>query len=322
MNVLYIALGYRCSHRCICCPVGDRAKEAPEPSASEIIGVIDEAVRNRQINSVILSGGEPTMHPGFRQILEYCVGRGLSVDLLSNGESLCNVETAQKLLGGLLLGSMHMTTAIHSVEESVHDRVTGVPGSRMRTAQGIKNVMDLGIPVVVKHIISSWNYREMRAFTDYALREFGPGIYLTFCGMDYSGMSEDNVSKAAVSFREIGPYLEQALDRIQELRKEFGAFPRAWVSDLPLCCVDPYYWGSFDSASRGMIAQNSLPGLTEQGLRSEIRPETDCDIFFEECTKCIVSEVCPGAWRTAYSYFGEDAVKSVKPFIGSHIEQE
>ncbi len=311
MNSMYIALGYRCNHRCLFCPCGKNKAVTLAAPISEILSAIENGVSKQNVTHITISGGEPTLHPDFRTILEFCVDRNMEIGILSNGENFYRTDNVERYFGGLPAKAIHVTTAIHSDLEELHEKVTRVAGSFSRTVSGLKNVMSIGIPVTVKQVISRWNYQRLPNFVDFVFREYGQGISLTFCGMDFCGMQPEQIHEVASSFFDIGSCLEMALDLVISLREKYRAFPFVTVADLPLCCADPYYWGFFTKSSRCALAQYSAPNSDENKVFSNYNVVNDCDTFFKACGDCSVSELCPGAWRTAYEYFGEEAVRPI-----------
>lgn len=311
MNSMYLALGYRCNHHCYFCPCGNREEKTPAASTDELIAAIRQGIDARQVTHITLSGGEPTLHPGFHDILAYCLENRLAVGILSNGDTFHSVESVHRYFDEVPPGNLQITTALHSHQAALHNRVTGKADSFQNTVEGLLNVMSLHIPVTLKQVISAWNYRDLPDFVDFAYRTFGPGVSLTLCGMDFCGMPEKWAREVAVPFLEMGPYLEEALELVGELRKAANAFPLVTVADLPLCCVDPCYWRYFTKVSRNTLSQYSAPRDDGGSVSAEISIINDCDTFFRACSECGVQALCPGVWRTASRLFGESAVRPV-----------
>ena len=81
-----------CNHRCIfCCNVwkGQKAVKRPfersELTTEEWKAVIDVLV-DLGVDTVIITGGEPTLHKGFVEIVRHCVSKKLTVEVITNGE--------------------------------------------------------------------------------------------------------------------------------------------------------------------------------------------------------------------------------------------
>ncbi len=313
MNSMYLAVGYNCNHHCFFCPCGNRTEKTPAASTEELINAIEHGIREKQITHITLSGGEPTLHPGFHEILKYCLQEKLQVGLLSNGDTFHSMHNVHRFFDGLPTGQLQITTALHSHISTLHNKVTRKSDSFQNTVQGILNVMSLGIPITVKQVISKWNYQGLPAFVDYVYSTFGPQASLTLCGMDFCGMTDDMASHVAVSYPIIGKYLENALDLVNDLRNRYSAFPTVTIADLPLCCVDPYYWGYFVKVSRNILSQYSAPRDQDGDVTTNTEIANDCGVFFDACMHCCVSDLCPGVWRTASRILGESAVHAVNP---------
>ena len=312
MNSMYLALGYNCNHNCFFCPCVGKDDMVKEADLEQIIFAIDSGINDKNIKYITLSGGEPTLHKNFHQILEYCVSKKINTTILSNGDTLHKVENIHKYFDGINTEYFSVTTAIHSINTEVHDKVTGRNGSHYRTVSGLKNLIPMHISFTVKQVISKWNYKELPEFINFIFSEYGSFASITLCGMDFCGMNEDKIDEVGIGYREIGSYLEKALDNVLFIRKQFGGFPQVTVADLPLCSVDPYYWGFFAKVSRGMLSKYSAPTKSNGNLFSCDGVVNDCDVYFRECKSCCVSNFCPGVWNSAYNYFGDNAVKAYK----------
>ena len=315
MASMYLALGYLCNHRCFFCPCGEKNGLTPFGEKAQLLHAIDMGIRDRGIDHITLSGGEPTLHPDFHHILKYCVDHGLQVSVLSNGDSLADKDRTAALFEDVDPRSVSVTTAIHSDLPSIHERVTDVPGSFPRTVQGLLNLVHLGIPVTVKQVISRWNYDRLPDFVDFVYKSYGPFVSLTLCGMDFCGMTEEQIARIAVDYPTMGSSLERALDFVISLRQQFGAFPQVTVADLPLCSVDPFYWGFFTNVSRSCLSQYSAPERKTGAVNLHTEVENDCNIYFRACEGCCVADQCPGVWHSAYRYFGESVAKRILPYV-------
>lgn len=320
MATMYLALGYLCNHRCFFCPCGEKSELPNFAPKGQLIKAIEIGIYKQHIDQITLSGGEPTLHPDFHDILRFCVERGLRVTILSNGDSLGDMENAQKLFGDIDRHAVSVTTAIHSDLMEWHEKVTGTPGSYRRTMQGLLNLISMGFRVTVKQVISRWNYQRLPDFVEFLYGTLGPGVCLTLCGMDLCGMDTNHIAEVAVDYLTIQPELEQALDTVISLRKRFHAFPQVTVADLPLCCADPYYWGFFTKVSRGQLSLYSAPEDKSGSVGQHAQVENDCSIYFNACKDCCVADSCPGVWYTAYQYFGEATARSISPYTEGNAQ--
>ncbi len=127
-----------------------RGQHFPWP---RLLSVLNEAYES-DIQSIELSGGEPTLHPNFAEILEYTLGHFGAVALLTNGtritgdiSDLLNEHRDRVLVQIDLDGP----TALE------HEDLRGVPGSFGQATSAIARLSERGIPVRVAMSLHSGN---------------------------------------------------------------------------------------------------------------------------------------------------------------------
>jgi radical SAM protein with 4Fe4S-binding SPASM domain len=152
-----IELTANCNLRCIYCyrDAGPSHKEyLPGDLLIRILGDLEKY----GLQSVELTGGEPLLHPEFKQIFNYCVDHFLRVVLLSNG-CLINQNITD------LLGS-HKEKVIVQVDidgnsPNTHDRIRGVPGSFIKTTNAVRLLAKAGVKTRVAMNVTKTNLDEI-----------------------------------------------------------------------------------------------------------------------------------------------------------------
>ncbi|MEV0277749.1 radical SAM protein [Streptomyces sp. NPDC050610] len=112
------------------------------------------------IRTVQLIGGEPTVHPHWRDFAELALSLGREVEIYTN---LYRVRDQWwDLFGrpGVTLG-----TSFYSDDPAEHDRITGRPGSHARTRAHIREALarGIGLRVGIVHILPEQRIEEARA---------------------------------------------------------------------------------------------------------------------------------------------------------------
>ncbi|MEU9609881.1 radical SAM/SPASM domain-containing protein [Streptomyces sp. NPDC048057] len=112
------------------------------------------------IPRVQLIGGEPTVHPQWRSFTGHALSLGLGVQVYSN---LFNVawswwETFER-------DGVTLATSYYSDTPDEHDKITGKPGSYLRTRGNIEEALRRGIPLYVGivDVLDGQRVREARA---------------------------------------------------------------------------------------------------------------------------------------------------------------
>jgi radical SAM protein with 4Fe4S-binding SPASM domain len=121
----------------------------------EIRGVIDQ-LRELGTLFICLSGGEPTMHPKFLEILRYINEKRMCSELFTNGVMID--RTMARELKGLKI--FHIGVTMYGATPQTHDMITGVPGSFERTLTAATLLKENGLYVVFKFIMMHLNRHE------------------------------------------------------------------------------------------------------------------------------------------------------------------
>jgi radical SAM protein with 4Fe4S-binding SPASM domain len=80
-----ISLGYSCNISCDCCFVGGMKEYFPKFISLENFKKAIKWLKKQDINHVCLTGGEPTTHPQFDEIIKICKEKNIIVNIITNG---------------------------------------------------------------------------------------------------------------------------------------------------------------------------------------------------------------------------------------------
>jgi len=132
-----LTLTLHCDNRCPFCPQA-HLEMLFVPSA-EVLRHL-ERIR-RTSDSVVLTGGEPTLHPQFFAVLERCRELGFQrVGVITNGRRCSKLAFARKLLAG---GVNDVAVSVNSHRAQVQDAMSGVKGAFEETWRGLANLSAL-----------------------------------------------------------------------------------------------------------------------------------------------------------------------------------
>lgn len=147
-----LELTYRCNERCIHCYIDDPSRAAQELRFEDYRRGLDE-LRDMGCMSVLLTGGEPTLHPDFLKIAEYAREKRFLVDIYTNGLSLDD-----GLLDRLIaLKPNSISFSFYGGTAAVHDRITGIPGSFERSLRTMMMCRCAGIDTYIKTVVMKQN---------------------------------------------------------------------------------------------------------------------------------------------------------------------
>jgi len=128
---LSLMITTKCNSRCKYCLYEDKTLILP---FDKIVNLVDEA-EALGIQSVTITGGEPTLHPDFFRIIDHVTSKNLPIGLISNGFNL-DKEKIKRLLDYRIV---YPWTSVDSYEKNIHDSMRG-EGSYDKALNFIKEI--------------------------------------------------------------------------------------------------------------------------------------------------------------------------------------
>jgi radical SAM protein with 4Fe4S-binding SPASM domain len=167
------------------------------------------------LEKVILSGGEPTLHPEFESIVSGLEVRCFDYAIFTNGRwpnpgHLITILRASTHFSGFLV-------SLHGVDAASHEAFTGISGSYHETLDNIQKARTAGLPIGLSTVITQQNLNSLREFPQLALElgareiSFNRFLYTPHRHLKYAG----HIRPTTV------PQLRDAIRQIEELRKKY-----------------------------------------------------------------------------------------------------
>lgn len=168
----WVRLTRRCNNRCLFCHDSVRQDGSLVPF-EEVSRDILEGPR-RGASRLVLSGGEPTLHPRFTEAVEAGARAGYRwLQAISNGRMFAYERfTARAVAAGL----HEVTVSVHGHTPELHDHLVGARGAFAQSIRGIKNLVSAGRVVSIDVVVTRLNAPHLAAilkfFTAFGLRQF------------------------------------------------------------------------------------------------------------------------------------------------------
>jgi radical SAM protein with 4Fe4S-binding SPASM domain len=157
---------FRCNLDCVHCyvnqPVADRAARERELTTARLLSLVDE-IAEAGCLSLLLTGGEVLVRPDFPEVYLHALRRGLRVTVFTNGTMV--TDRLADLFAEYRPAGVEIT--LYGITRETYEKVTRVPGSFARCLDGIRKLLDRGVPLKLKAMALTWNVDEvprMRAF--------------------------------------------------------------------------------------------------------------------------------------------------------------
>lgn len=125
-------------------------------SKDEIFDLVDE-LKEINVTSIYLTGGEPTMMPYFNEIVEYINLQGINLVMATNGFNISsNISSIKKNIS-------HQAGVFVSLDGvgMIHDEFRGIEGAFDKTVNSIKMLVSNKIPTRISTVVWKKNIMQL-----------------------------------------------------------------------------------------------------------------------------------------------------------------
>jgi MoaA/NifB/PqqE/SkfB family radical SAM enzyme len=286
-NIGYIQVVRHCNHVCGFCS----NPTTPYTHDFESMKVLVDDFVARGYFGVILTGGEPTLHPELPRITAYASGRGLHVRLITNGTRLADPGFARELAtAGLRLAHV----SIYSVDPQVEARLRGTADTLDKAFAAIDQAHAHGIEVNVNCVINRLNADHLDANIRHFIAQHPHVRHFVWNNLDPS------MGRAEVNQAQFTPRLadfELSLFRAMRLLHRTGRTFR--VEKVPLCFMTDFAWASTETRKIVKGEERIVHFLDD---KQTVR-QTDWEhIYGDACHVCSLRSICGGLFDRGGGY--------------------
>lgn len=264
----------QCNSNCIMCPDSVKLRTRPnEVTRENLLEQISEI--NPEAEHVDITGGEPTLlKKQLPELIEAVFRQAPDAEvlMLSNGRSFAAGGYTERF-SAFAHRRLKIEIPIHGDCAELHDRIAGCPESFVQTRAGIHHLLEAGVEVGIRIVVSRLNYSRLNELIRFISREFPEIKYVNLMGMEVLGNAWKNREQVWIEFDEVKDSLQQAVEQCFAC----GIIPSLY--NYPLCLFDRKYWYCY---------RNSISDY-------KIR-------YFEECEKCTEKSRCGGFFASTYRY--------------------
>lgn len=158
-KLVFLELTPACNNQCYGCLNVFKSNRNQTPLlVPDWIKIIDNI--SPSVQFLKITGGEPTLHPDFEQIISYISMSGFQFTLLTNGRW----ENPQRLLTflGKVSGFKGFLISLHGKDCSAHEGFSGVVGSFTETINNIKLAKMYGFKVSTSSVLTQFNHKDIK----------------------------------------------------------------------------------------------------------------------------------------------------------------
>ena len=305
LNAIQFELTSRCNERCIHCYIPNGKKNVGKDMPVEkVFSLIDEFAEMGGLH-ITLSGGEVFVHKDIIPIIEYCREKDMMISILSNLIALRDEQIPFIKNANISL----LQTSLYSMDPDVHDMITTVKGSQVKTKVAIEKLVAADIPVQISCPVMKANYKgytdvlqyaqslRCKAQTDFimmAQSDFDTSNLANRISLEETEVLLRNIIKWDIDYKEHTLKQKSVAEEIEYDIERYARQPLcgAGIND---CCVtengDVYPCSGWQAMVCGNVYRQSLREIWESSPQfAKIRAVTQGD--FPDCLKCEARNYC------------------------------
>jgi len=286
-NLGYIQVTRICNQHCLFCsnPENDRTLDLAE--AEEQI----DQLKTAGYEGVILTGGEPTMHPRLGEIVTRAHESGLHVRLITNGQLTADIELLEKLQSR---GLDHVHVSLHSARAKVQAYLTSNPDSYPKIRKTFENIGKLGLTCDVNTVMCAQNADHLDETVKTIIGEFPFVRHFVWNNIDPNMNRVEQNPHTVAKLADLELSLYRAVDILESGGRTYR------IERLPLCYMADFAHASTETRKIVKGEERSVHFLDEKGL---VR-QTD---FFhakpDKCSACSFDSICAGLYDLGGKYY-------------------
>ncbi len=273
----WLRLTYACNNKCIFC-LDKQNQNGTVKSLNDIRKEMEQGKKEGAIK-LILSGGDPTVHPKYLDIVKMGKDFGYKeIQTVTNGRMFYYKDFLKKAVKN---GLTEITFSIHGHTKELYEKQSRVKDSFEQALGGLLNALSVpGLIVNIDIVINKINYKYLedilRFFIKLGVAEFDLLQVMPF------GDAWENRKKVLFDIKRALPYLRKAF----ALQKEFP-YIYLWTNRFP-----PAYLEGFEE-----LIQHPVKLYDEVRGRKEMFDDfLEKDIMMrcygEQCRYCFIKNFC------------------------------
>jgi MoaA/NifB/PqqE/SkfB family radical SAM enzyme len=280
-------LGFRCNQDCRMCWQG---RDWPAPP-DEVFDRWLEELCGARVGSLILSGGEPTLHPRLPYWLRRAAQAGMKVTLETNAIRFTEPGVLDELRAA---GLESTVVSLHAADPAVSDALTMMPGTFALTVAGARAALAAGVRVGVHCVVERANADGLEAHARFVASELHAG--------------DSRITHVSYSFpipyrrREL---YRDALPTLDRLRPHLSAAVRILRDEG----IDARFLGTSGFTPCAFDDPASLAPLLPKVVTEEMRADR---LFVEGCSQCSLRPRCLGVHKAYVAAHGAQGVEPVR----------
>lgn len=198
---------------------------------------------SKKNSKLIISGGDPTIHPELEQIIKFSKEQGFKkIQLITNGRMFASKEFTEKIISA---GITEVTFSVHGHNSKIHDHLTSVPGSFKQIIKGILNIKNNSsnkqIILNTDTCVTKYNYKDILKTIKFVYEILGINE-INLMTMLPEGNAWKYKEDIIINPKLTAPYIKEVLNYSikNNINLWLSRFPAKYLENYERFIEDPY----------------------------------------------------------------------------------
>lgn len=304
MQILEFHISYQCPNNCYFCSEKAQLLKINQEFVPK--GPVIEKLkkyRKKGFKEVTLTGGEPTLHPDFIQILKEAKNMGYTTLATSNGCCLSSKSFAKKVFPWL----DKVCFSLHGFNAKMHNFHTKNPDSFSKVKKALSNMSEFGKDKfgMVNIIITPYNIGFLEKIMFFA-SGYNCIKHVLFSAVAPEGEGLKNYQSLSVSLKRI----QKKVPALAEVAKKKSLVLRFF--GLPMCILggfyrfsNDFYWTARSTIELRQSGKSEFLKVTRsyKPVRKRIK--------VYKCRNCAAKDVCGGVFKEYAERYGTEELSTL-----------
>jgi MoaA/NifB/PqqE/SkfB family radical SAM enzyme len=289
----YIQIVRTCNQNCLFCSNPSNGKTLSLQRIRSLVRLY----KKEGAQGIILTGGEPTLHPQIEQAISYAKKNGLEIKMITNAQKIHEFGFLKKLVEA---GLDYAIISTYSHNPKIQAHLTRNKNSLQNILKALEATKKMPLNVQLNVALNAYNIKDLDKTVFFFLKKFPHITHFTFNNLDPTQIGEDYLDTIP-NLSDIKKKIPKALGLIVRSGKTTR------VERVPLCCMPGYEHLSTETRSIVKGERKTIFFLDERKMyRNEGFSRY---IKGSQCAGCSLSGICAGL---EYSKKGYD-IKELRP---------
>jgi MoaA/NifB/PqqE/SkfB family radical SAM enzyme len=274
----WVRLTFDCNNHCVFC-LDTLTHDGQMRDRDEVKQQILDGAR-KGAQRLILSGGEPTMHPNYVDFIR--LGKAAKyrkIQTVTNGRAFAYKQFLTRCLDA---GLDEITFSIHGPNARIHDALVGAKGAFEQEVQGLQYALEDGRPIVnIDVVINRGNVKHLKAILEKFIA-MGVREYDLLHVIPFGNAFKEGKDILFYDLEEMRPYLLEAFafSKRPDVHIWLNRFPVQHLEGYESLIQDPY---KLNDEAKGR--KEEFHRLLTEGVDLDCREPSRCKL-------CYLQNVC------------------------------